>query len=519
MDTDVASPQYSAFISYNHRDVRHARSLQRRIERYRLPRPLRRASQFGPSGRLPPVFRDRDELTAAPDLTGAVRTALATSGHLIVVCTPNGAASHWVGQEIALFRQMRGSQAVLAALFAGSSADALHRELLTGANGEALHPLAADFRRQGDGRLALLKLVAVLAGVGLDELVRRDQQRRLRFATALSVSAAVLLAVIAGAVFFALMARAEAQAEQTRGIAAIRQLVAQREQVSRAGNVELLRSHDRAALAFFRGRDVAELPVEAQLLSATLLQGIAEADEMAGDFAGMKEAATTAWRTTDRVLAGSPDAPERILAHAQSEFWLGFACWRLDDLSASERHFIAYAVLAERLLAVEPDKPAWLKEAGDADSNLATFYLKHGDLTRAGAMFARAQQRFEAAARGPYDANIQHDLADGYGWLADVALKKGDAADALTLRTKQRAALQAMHARDPGDGRTETALIKGQLGLARALAAQGHRKEAEAELTSGRMAAEARVRRDPDNADMAAQVRAFDRFEGASLAR
>lgn len=509
MEHQVASLRYSAFISYNHRDARRARALQRGIERYRLPRQLRRADGPAPGGRLRPVFRDRDELTAASDLTDAVKDALTASAFLIVVCTPASAASRWVGREIALFRALRGPRAVLAALCDGESATAFHPELRGDGSGAALQPLAADFRRQGDGRLALLKLVAVLAGVGLDELVRRDAQRRLRWTAALGAAGTLVVGLIAGVLMLALAARAEAAAEQERGIAAIRQLVAQREQVSRAGNVALLRSHDRAALGYFRGRDVARLPVEAQLLSATLLHGIAEADEMAGDFAGMKEAATAAWRTTERVLAGKPDDPAHTFAHAQSEYWVGAAHWRLNDLAVSERHFVAYAALAGKLVAVEPDKPAWLKEAGDADSNLGTFYLKRGDVDRAGRMFARAQTRFEAAAEGPYDANIQHDLADGYGWLADMALRKGQTASALALRTKERAVLEAMYSRDPGDGRTESALIKNQLGLARALAAQRRWTEAEVALANGQSAAEARLRRDPRNANMADQLQAF----------
>ena len=71
----MADKRYSAFISYNHRDKAWATWLHRGLERYRLPRALRgRTTRLGVLGdRLPPVFRDRDELAASDDLAGSFR--------------------------------------------------------------------------------------------------------------------------------------------------------------------------------------------------------------------------------------------------------------------------------------------------------------------------------------------------------------------------------------------------------------------------------------------------------------
>src|SRR5580700_10569510 len=97
--------QYSAFISYNHNDKREAGWLHRALETYRIPRRLRgRETPLGPLGsRLPPVFRDREELAASPDLAQSVRDALEVAGSLIVICSPNGARSQWVNEEIRAF--------------------------------------------------------------------------------------------------------------------------------------------------------------------------------------------------------------------------------------------------------------------------------------------------------------------------------------------------------------------------------------------------------------------------------
>jgi hypothetical protein len=97
--------QYSAFISYNSRDRRIATWLHRALERYRVPKRLHgRASRLGPVGaRLPPVFRDRDELAASADLGEAIRAALANAATLIIICSPGAVASYWVNAEIRAF--------------------------------------------------------------------------------------------------------------------------------------------------------------------------------------------------------------------------------------------------------------------------------------------------------------------------------------------------------------------------------------------------------------------------------
>ncbi|MDB5722242.1 MAG: toll/interleukin receptor protein, partial [Alphaproteobacteria bacterium] len=90
----TSGARYAAFISYSHKDAVFGRWLHRRLEGYRLPRRL--AGSHGERGlvpaRLTPIFRDREELPAAGDLSERVRAALAVSGSLIVVCSPNAAA-------------------------------------------------------------------------------------------------------------------------------------------------------------------------------------------------------------------------------------------------------------------------------------------------------------------------------------------------------------------------------------------------------------------------------------------
>lgn len=200
--------EYAAFISYSHSDATTARWLHHRLETYRVPRALvGHETRFGPAARrLPPVFRDRDELPASGDLGSELRAALAAARTLVILCSPRAAASRWVNEEVLSFKRLHGEDRVLALIVSGEPGHpdlecfppALRFKL--GPDGvlsdTPAEPIAADLRPGKDGRrLALLKLIAGIADVPLDALVRRDaarRQRRLLWITAGSLAIAVL---------------------------------------------------------------------------------------------------------------------------------------------------------------------------------------------------------------------------------------------------------------------------------------------------------------------------------------
>ena len=213
--------RYSAFISYNHRDRKVAGWLHRGLETYRVPRRLRgRKSPLGVlESRLPPVFRDREELATSSDLARSVRDALEQAGALIVICSPNGARSRWVNEEIRAFTALGRRDRLLCLIVDGvshaatipgadPSLECLPPALFEGGFGE---PMAADIRPGADSRRdALLKILAGVLDVGFDELRQREQARRQQ---RLAVAAAVLgagLLVTSGLAVTAAIERDEA---------------------------------------------------------------------------------------------------------------------------------------------------------------------------------------------------------------------------------------------------------------------------------------------------------------------
>lgn len=220
--------RYLAFLSYSHRDQRAARWLHRAIETYRFPRALiGEDSPFGPIPRkLPSVFRDRDELPASGDLGGELRAALASSRFQIVLCSPAAARSHWVNEEIKHFKMLNGEGRTLALILTGEPNSGGDDECFppalrfrVDAEGEVsdipAEPIAADIRPGKDGpKLALQKLIADLAGVRLDDLVRRDSAPRQKRLTIMAAISSTIAVVTIGLVIYAEFQRREAVAQR-----------------------------------------------------------------------------------------------------------------------------------------------------------------------------------------------------------------------------------------------------------------------------------------------------------------
>lgn len=214
--------RYVAFLSYSHRDKAATEWLHRSLERFRMPKKLvGLETAKGPvPARLIPIFRDRDELAATDDLGAALNNALEASDHLIVIASDASAKSKYVEEEIRRFKASKGEARVFALIVGGepyasampgregeeSFPRALRFKL--GADGQVCdvpaEPIAADIRPGKDGRrLALLKIIAGITGLRLDDLVQREAQRRARRLTWIASGASLGMLLTTGLAFYA----------------------------------------------------------------------------------------------------------------------------------------------------------------------------------------------------------------------------------------------------------------------------------------------------------------------------
>jgi WD40 repeat protein len=203
------STEYDAFLSYAHHDRQVTTAIQKGLHQIG-----RRVGQL----RALRVFRDDTNLTASPDLWGKITEALDRSGYMIVVLSPQSAASHWVNEEIRYWLQHRGHEHLMLVLAEGhlqwdatrgrfdpTQSDAAP-PVLTEPGSLRSEPLYIDVSADKPwdlGSLAFRDKVTALAapvhGKAKDELAGDDlrERRRFRRLRAAAITGLALLTVVA----------------------------------------------------------------------------------------------------------------------------------------------------------------------------------------------------------------------------------------------------------------------------------------------------------------------------------
>ena len=499
------SPKYWAFISYSHKDAAFGRRLHRRLENYALPRRIvgRATSQGVAPRRLAPIFRDREEFSAANDLSTEVRAALQASRSLIVVCSPAAAASPWVAREVETFRALHPDRPVLAAIREGDPPacfpDALQR---ISPDGTSVEPLAADFRKGRDGaELGLLKLVAGILGIGLDELVQRDAQRRAQRVTAVTAAALVGMLAMGLLTIFALNARSEADRQRTEAEGLVEFMLTDlRTTLKGVGRLDAMTAVNERALRYYSDQDLDTLPPESLERRARILHAIGEDDETRRDHDAALAKFQEARRTTSALLAAAPHDPERIFDQAQSEFWIGYVDYERRHPAEAKPAFLEYKRLAEDLVAIAPNNLNYRRELVYANGNLCSLALANRpDPPSALESCAAALTQLEIIASHSDSQKLALDIINRHAWLADAyrANRKFDRARA--ERLIGRNLLDAQLAVDPKNMRLQEIWIAFQRAFALLDSDAGNISSARERLLTIRAKLDSMIRFDPSN--------------------
>jgi tetratricopeptide (TPR) repeat protein len=505
---------YWAFVSYSSHDRVWARWLQRAIETYAVPRRLvGRPTLAGPAPRrLRPIFRDRTELAADADLAARVQGALEQSAYLIVICSPDAAASRWVDKEIRGFRAAHGEGRILAVIVAGRPGGD-HQDCFPPAlryrdeAGERTHvePIAADLRPGGDGRrLTLLKLVAGMLGVGLDELVRRDAQRRTRQFAALAAASFAGMAIMAGLAGAALVARNEARRQRGQAESLIEFMLTDlRRRLEPSGQLDLMDGIGPKALAYYAAQNPGDLDARALSQRAGALRLMGEISEQRGHLAEALRAYEAASATTAEQLARAPDDGQRIFDHAQNVYWVGEIAYKRGEDAKAEGAFKTYLALANQLTALAPGRDDWRMEASYAGTSLGALYLEQGRTDEAVRAFTVALNvSLGLAARHPTDNDQAQQAGQAHAWLADAFEKQGRLGDARAHRLAQLALAQDSLARDGSFQKAKVDTIVAMRALARQDMLRGDVAAALKGYSDAVARAEALLATQPDNMDL-----------------
>ena len=523
--------RYWAFLSYSHRDAAVAARLQQALETYRIPRSL--IGQATPVGEpaptyLQPIFRDRDDLQASPDLKARVRAALAQSRYLIVICSPDAARSDWVNDEIVEFKRLHGDQRVLALIVAGEPFaseraaraddecfpaalrfDEVMPDSTLRRGDEALppgstvrrraaEPIAADLRPQGDGeRLATLKLVAGMLGVGVDGLVRRDATRRNRRMAQVAFASFVGVIVMAGLTVMAVNARNEAQRQRAQAESLVEFMLTDlRKKLEPVGRLDILDALGGKALDYYASQRPDSLDASALSRRSRALHMIGDIREQRGQFDEALAAFQSASDTTAALLARSPHDETRIYDHAQSVFYVGALARERGDMAQAETQMLRYRDLADQLVALNPGNGKWQLETAYARQNLGVLQLEQRHLDAALDSFSREYETLQKLAMT--ESISPADLADVEGWIGrthDALGNLGKAIDVQRARAERMRQLPDISK----DRQAQYQVANAHYALAKLYLQQGNADTAQEEGLQASALAEAMVGADPEN--------------------
>jgi hypothetical protein len=143
---------FRAFISYSHANTSWAKWLHNQLERFRIDKDLiglKTSTAVIPKA-LRPIFRDRDDFTAGHTLTEQTLAALDGSGALIVLCSPQSAASRYVNEEIRLYKWRHPDRPIIPVIVDGTPGD----------SAQECFASALKFEVTGDGTLTELPMEA-----------------------------------------------------------------------------------------------------------------------------------------------------------------------------------------------------------------------------------------------------------------------------------------------------------------------------------------------------------------------
>ncbi len=463
----TAAGRYRAFISYSHRDARVAGWLHRSLESYRVPKLLRGSvGEFGTvPDRLQPIFRDREELASAGALGGRLQQALADSEALLVICSPDAACSRWVNEEILAFKRLGRSDRIYCLIVAGepNAGDAsecfppaLRYEIEPdGQLGQRpAEPIAADIRPGMDGKvLVRLKLLAGLLGINLDQLRKREAQRRRRRMLAIIVASLTGMTIALALAGAAWIARNDAQRRQSQAEGLLGYMLGDlRQRLDDNSQLASMDSVSDKLVGYFASLDPRDLNDAVLTQQVQALTQIGQVRLRQARYPEALASFKSAYQRSKALADRHPGNGDRLFDRGQAEYWVGYVYWQSRDLERAQTWLTRYRDTCRAVYAMDPKRVEWQHELAYGDSNLAVLELDRGRLQLASEGILRSLGMFEAIlAKTPNDPQLLMEVADQISWLGNVEEQSGRLQQALVLAATKSQVLQDLVASQPAD--------------------------------------------------------------------
>lgn len=452
----MADFRYKAFISYSHNDEAWAKWLHRALEFYHVPKKLVGSpTSIGEApSRIKPVFRDREDLSSASDLSESIKQILAESENLIVICSPDSAASHWVGEEIREFARQGRKSRIFCLIVAGQpdstkTGEKCFSQVLSEIG--LLEPLAADVRSWADGkRLALLKLISGMLGIRLDDLRQRDQvrRRRLMMITSIGILAAMTLVVMT------IISQVSSQHEREKAEQMASVFVEIGERLQTDTDLETLAWINAEASKHFQNLNPEQLSPESGKKVALVLRQVARVSQGQGRPEEALEAYIDSRDILTAVWNKHPEDSGVLYELGISQYHTANLYIKQGEYANAQIELEKNLVATQLLLELDPENPDWIMEHGYAHSNLAAMQLDSGisadekiveQLTEAARLMKKAIQI------QPFDETKLSGYANTLAYAADAQAGVCNLEEAMSIRETVRELAEEALKSDPGN--------------------------------------------------------------------
>jgi len=501
--------QYRAFISYSHQDRAWAAWLQRALERYRVPKRLvGTRGTLGPiPRRLAPVFRDREDLSSASDLSISVKESLEASETMVVICSPAAAGSAWVAEEVGYFQSLGREDRVFALIVGGDpqapnpSERCFPSPLTTNPDGTSREPLAADARPSGDGKLlAKLKIIAGILGIRLDELRQRDMQRRQRL-WMLSMGGVMTVLAIA-----AVSARKAAENRREHAENLVGYMVGDlKTKLDEVGRLDILEGLGGQVGEYLQTLNPDEVTDESLVQQARVWRQLGEVNMDQADLPGALEAFAASRDILLELHQRNRRDAQFVYELGNAEFWVGYVHLETGDFDSAEKALNDYLAWAYLLNELEPENPAWLMEKAYAHGNLAALIHRKGG-RELGSALVHIEQAGEINRQvlelAPQSASYLSEYGETLAWLADTQLLACDLGGALSSRQESLEIARRLMEGSPANTNFKSRYAFSLTGLSTVAAQIGLVDMAAQRMTEARDALGQLSLMDPGNVDL-----------------